>query len=356
MLLVLPLLALLGVAVLAVGGIVLALLVLIAGVAFYMVGAGPVAIGALATGATDVDTWGTVEWSLVAVWFLIVLVGIAAYSGSRIRLWLGSFVGDARSLADPRETLFTRTPTHRPTSDRLATMTTALAQQADLPVPEIVVAETDTPEALTVGYRPMTTTLVVTDGLLSTLDDHELRAAVAHELAHVKNRDAALMTAATSVVAGARRLRRYAWGTDRDADLHVFAVVVSLLLVPVTFLARVLVASLSRSREIAADRGAVAITGDPAGLASALGTLDSTLDDPPGDDLRHGEVVALSIVPPVPESVESKLAWERRRPVLWGLRRPIRRALILASRRAYSTHPPTVDRIDRLQSLERTAG
>jgi len=191
---------------------------------------------------------------------------------------------------------------------------------------------------------------------LATLDDRELAAVVAHELGHVVNRDAVVMTTVSSVVAVGNRLVAFVWGPGREhGGLDGVAPLFSLVRFPIVLLARALVAVVSRVRERAADCGAVALTGDPAGLASALTTHDSSLNDPPPEDFRRGAVGALSIVPPPRESVASKLSCDRRRPVLWGLRRPFRRAAILAVRRAYATHPATDDRIARLQRLERAA-
>ncbi|MFD1512597.1 M48 family metallopeptidase [Halomarina rubra] len=352
----LPVLVLLGLATLGVAAFVLILFGAVATIGLYMFGIGPVAVGAVATGATDVDAWGTVEWGVTGGWLLVFVLLLVRFTAHQVRSWLGGVAEWVRSLTDTVDALFPETPTRPVTDERLVATTTALAQQADLPTPDLVVAETETPEALTVGYRPSTTTVVVTDGLLETVGDRELEAVVAHELAHVKNRDAVVMTLVSSVVAGATLLFGFVWGTDRSHDgIDGFAPYVSVVLLPIVFLARAVVALVARVRERAADRGAVALTGDPAGLASALDTLDTTLDSPPAEDLRHEELVALSIVPPPRESVESKLSWERRRPVLWGLRRPVRRAFVLGYRRAYSTHPPTSDRIERLRSLERTA-
>nr|WP_282594666.1 M48 family metalloprotease [Halomarina salina] len=318
----------------------------------------------LLTGAESPESWGPLPWLLLVAWHLLVLVGLVRVAREWGETARTAVAESVRSAFDTTGKLFPDTPTRPAEDDRLRSTTAALAQQADLPLPDLLVAETDAPEILTVGYRPATTTLVVTEGLLATLDDAELEAAVAHELAHVKNRDAAVMTAASSVVAGARLVRQYAWGmgprsSPQSDGLGLFAIPVSLVMVPVTLLGRVLVAVLSRTRERAADRGAVAITGNPSGLASALKTLDATLDRPPVADLRHEEVVALSIVPPPREPIVAKQSWERRRPILWSVQKPIRRGIARLRRwirRVYSTHPTTDERVERLGALERRRG
>lgn len=353
MVLVLPLLAFMGVVVAIVGVAIGLLLVGLLVATFGMVSVLPLALVAEVLESV-VQIPESVGVLCTLVWMVAVFV-LAVHSGQRaLRSWYGSAVGSVRSFLDTTESLLAETPTRPATDARLTATTAALAQQVDLPTPDLVVAETDTPEVLTVGFRPETTTLVVTDGLLDTLDDRELEAVVAHELAHVKNHDATLMTAASSVVTGARRIRHYAWwGGPANDGLELFAVVVSLVLIPVTLCARVLVATLSRARERAADRGAVAITGDSAGLASALGTLDAELVDPPETDLRHEEVVALSIVAPPREPIVAKQSWERRRPILWTVQKPVRRGIARLRRwvrRAFSTHPPTDVRVERLRS------
>ena len=368
MVLVFPLLAILGLVVGVFGVVTVALLV---GFVFgCVVAVGPIFGVLLVQGAASLflgvdspKSWGPLPWLLWVAWTLVSLVALGTVVVRWGRAAREAVAETVRSALDTTEKLFHDTPTRLAEDDRLRSTTTALAQQVNLPVPDLLVAETDAPEVLTVGYRPSTTTVVVTEGLLTTLDDDELAAAVAHELAHVKNRDAALMTAASSVVAGARLVNLYAWGMGPRSSPHTdgfgpFAILVSLILIPVTLLARVLVAVLSRTRERAADRGAVAITGNPSGLASALETLDTILDRPPVEDLRHEEVVALSIVPPPREPIVAKQSWDRRRPILWSIQKPVRRAIARLRRwlrRVYSTHPPTDSRVERLRSLERIA-
>ncbi|MFC6716988.1 M48 family metallopeptidase [Natrialbaceae archaeon GCM10025810] len=201
-----------------------------------------------------------------------------------------------------------------------------LARQADVPPPTVRIAESRsrTPTALTVGYRPSTSTIVVTRALLEALDDREREAVLAHELAHVANRDAAVMTALTSPgaiasVAGKR------YGVNP---------LVAIPAAIVYAVGRWYVAFVARVREYAADDGAVTITGDPAALASALETLDSELEGRPETDLRdHRSAAAFSIVPP---------PWEEHR-FFDRTRRFVARGLL-------GTHPPTETRIERLRS------
>jgi heat shock protein HtpX len=206
----------------------------------------------------------------------------------------------------------------------LNAIVTRLARQANLPSPEIQILEHSTPLALTVGYRPTTSTLVLSQGLIETLDNRELEAVIAHELAHVANRDAAVLTA-LSVPSAVARLARSRYGYNP---------VIEPLSRLVRTLSRWYVALVSRGREYAADDSAVAITGGPAPLANALETLDTTLDRRPSTDLRKRDTAAaFAIVPP---------PWEEH-PFFDRTRRFI-------ARRIFGTHPPTEKRIERLRA------
>ncbi|APW96474.1 peptidase M48 [Halobiforma lacisalsi AJ5] len=198
-----------------------------------------------------------------------------------------------------------------------------LARQADLPSPTVRLGVTATPTAATVGYRPESSTLVVSRGLLEAVDDRELDAVLAHELAHVTNRDAAVVTALSMPAASATAiLERY--------DYHPF---VALLAGFVVGIVRWSVAVVSRYREYVADRGAVAITGDPAALASALETLDRDLETSPSSDFRHPRsTAAFAIVPPP-----------------WDEHRFFDRTRRFVARRIFGTHPPTEKRVERLR-------
>ncbi|WP_237560585.1 M48 family metalloprotease [Halostella litorea] len=231
---------------------------------------------------------------------------------------------------------------------------TRLAQQADLPTPAVRVVDTDLPNAFAVG-TPGRGTVVVSTGLLELLDGDERDAVVAHELAHLKNRDSSLMTvawvlpavtyylamAAYTVLAGlARALGNGHSGSNDGRGLAVVVAVVvvsgvvTLSISALFWVASVLVHRvLSRYREFAADRGAAEITGSPAALASALGKIDDTMPEVPDRDLRRydGGAEALYLAPLESRSFDSHE---------------------LVSTDVFpDTHPPTAERIDRLRTL-----
>ncbi|SEO73473.1 heat shock protein HtpX [Halogranum amylolyticum] len=255
------------------------------------------------------------------------------------------------------------------TDPRLHRTVTSVAQQADVPVPTLAVAKTETPEAFTAGFRPSTTTFVVSTGLLDELDDEELRAVVAHELAHVKNRDVAVMTAVSLPTAIAERL--YDLGTSptgettlenweyRSDGKRESKSLVGFVAATVGWLfalvGRVVVAIFSRTRELAADRGAVVITGDPAALASALSKIERRLRDRPTDDLRAtASVSAFSVVSPA--SVDEvgdepiRLGVDGDRAATYHHRWRRMQAFV---GHYLQTHPPVADRRERLKRLAR---
>jgi len=197
-----------------------------------------------------------------------------------------------------------------------------LAATMDAPTPAVSLRQSATTTAGVVGFRPTASTLVVTTALVDRLSDRELDAVLAHELAHVANRDAAVVTALSAPRIAAERAF-YRYGPN---PLSVALVAV------VSATARLCVAVVSRAREYVADDAAVAATGDPAALASALGRLDAAEGRRPTEDLR-GTAAPFSVVPP---------AWEEHR--------FFDRARRVLARRVLGTHPPTDRRIERLRA------
>jgi heat shock protein HtpX len=236
----------------------------------------------------------------------------------------------------------------------LCATVTRVAQAADLPAPSVHVTERERPLAITTGLSTDDAKLVVSTGLLGALDGDELEAVVAHELAHVKNRDATVMTLIELPLASARGLGRV---LQHSGGVHVALVGVAAASYAFWGVGRLLVASLSRLRELAADRGATALLGGSAPLASALDTLDDDVPSAPDRDAREAALASLSVVPGERDEPGPKLTYGERRPLAWGLRLPVRRVLYRLNERyvrsALVTHPATDERIDRLRKAER---
>ncbi len=203
-----------------------------------------------------------------------------------------------------------------------------LAQQADLPKPTVAVAETNVPNAFATGRSQSAATVCVTTGLLQTLDREELDGVIAHELAHIKNRDVAVMTIASFLSTIAFLIVRWGWlfgggRNRRGGGSIVVAIGISLVVWVVSFL---LIRALSRYREYAADRGGALITGKPSALASALVTIDGRMDKVPSEDLREQAEMNAFFVIPIDSGFIGRIA---------------------------RTHPPTEKRVERLRDLER---
>ena len=205
-----------------------------------------------------------------------------------------------------------------------------LAQQADLPKPKIAVADSRTPNAFATGRSQDNAAVAVTTGIMNLLDDEELEGVLAHELAHIKNRDVMVMTIASFLSTIAFLIVRWGWlftgGRDRGGQQQVPVFVAILLSLVVWVISFLLIRALSRYREFAADRGGASITGRPSALATALMKIDSGMEKVPSEDLRgQSEMNAFFII-------------------------PIRSGFI---GRLFSTHPSTEKRIERLRDLER---
>jgi heat shock protein HtpX len=171
-----------------------------------------------------------------------------------------------------------------------------LCQQIDLPKPRIAIADTDVPNAFATGRNPQHAVICVTSGIMRRLDENELEAVVAHELTHVKNRDVAVITFASIFSTIASFIVQWGFwlgltggrrgGRDSGASAGVLIYLASIIVWIVSYL---LILTLSRYRELAADRGSAIITGAPSHLMSALVKISGTMARIPSQDLRQVE-------------------------------------------------------------------
>ena len=183
----------------------------------------------------------------------------------------------------------------------LHAMIEKLAVQSGIPKPKkIALMDIDAPNAFATGRSPKHATIAVTTGLLRRLNDEELEGVLGPELAHVKNRDVAVMTWASLIIVIAGFLMQMmfrmslfgGFGGHRregggNAMMIMLAVYVGIIVI--YFVSQILTMALSRYREFAADRTGAIITGNPLALASALKKISGQIAQIPEKDLRTVE-------------------------------------------------------------------
>jgi heat shock protein HtpX len=279
---------------------------------------------------------------------IVVAVG-GVVAGS---LWLGHGL--------QRRLLRWRSPTASE-SERLDPVVSRLSMQFDVAAPTVRVVETEMPNAYTIAPLRGSATVVVTTGLLSTLSEGELSAVLAHELAHVANRDATVLSAVSTgiVLCGIvyRAATRLAQSASDSGDVADFLIegflsgVVGLLTLTFWIPAALAVHQLSRSREFLADRAAARATGNPAALASALETVDEAVSTAPDADARSLEpaLAPLALVGDAGGTGSITDSPDRTRTV--RLDQTILRPVVTHPSVAawFETHPLTSTRIDRLR-------
>ncbi len=203
-------------------------------------------------------------------------------------------------------------------------MTERLVQRAGLPKPDLYIIPTKVPNAFATGRNPEHAAVAVTQGLMELLDEQELEGVVAHELAHVKNRDILISSIAATIAGAIMMLATMArfsalFGGGRDRDGNIFGVLAMAILAPIA--AMMVQMAISRTREYKADATGADMVGHPQGLASALRRLEQV-----------NQRVPAEMSPASPATAHMYIV----RPFAGGLGN------------LFSTHPPMQDRIERL--------
>jgi heat shock protein HtpX len=167
---------------------------------------------------------------------------------------------------------------------RLHAMVERLSRQAHLPMPKVYIIPDPSPNAFATGRNPSHAAVAATEGILQVLSDNELEGVIAHELAHVKNRDILISSVAATVAAAimmTAQMAQYAamfggyGGRDegRERGSNPLALIAMIILAPLA--AMLIQAAISRSREFAADASGAQIAGNPYGLADALRKIEA---------------------------------------------------------------------------------
>ncbi|MFT4298800.1 MAG: zinc metalloprotease HtpX [Aeromicrobium sp.] len=177
----------------------------------------------------------------------------------------------------------------------LHAMIDRLCALADMPKPRVAVAETHIPNAFATGRSPNHSAVCVTTGILQRLNADELEGVLAHELAHVGNRDVTVMTVASTLGMLAGLITRWGLhlgGGNRNRNGALAFIVIFMVSMVVYALSFVLTRALSRYRELSADRSGAYLTGRPSQLASALSKITGEMAQIPTEDLRETGAVS----------------------------------------------------------------
>jgi heat shock protein HtpX len=149
-----------------------------------------------------------------------------------------------------------------------------LAQRANLPMPRVYILQEDQPNAFATGRSPQNSAVAISTGLLRILNHDEVAGVMAHELAHIKNRDTLLMTVSATVAGAISTIAQFGFlfGGRSDGRPHPIIGLATMLLAPIA--AAIIQFAISRAREYVADRDGGLISGRPEALASALLKLE----------------------------------------------------------------------------------
>ena len=210
-----------------------------------------------------------------------------------------------------------------------------VAQLAQLPMPRVYIVNNASPNAFATGRDPNHAAVAATTGILGILNRDELEGVIAHEMAHIRNRDT-LTACVAAAIAGAimylARMGQFALmfgglGGRRDSRGSAMGGIESLLIIILAPIAAMLIQfAISRSREYSADLNGARITGNPLGLADALEKLERGVSYRPMNNVP-ASAAPLFIVNPLSPGVMAKL---------------------------FSDHPPTAERVARLRKLAYT--
>jgi heat shock protein HtpX len=244
---------------------------------------------------------------------LAVLMNVAGY-------WFSDRIALKASRAQPVE------PGSLP---ELEAIVGDLAARAEVPVPRLYVIPSEQPNAFATGRNPQHAAVAVTEGLLRHLSGREVRGVLAHEFAHIKNRDilvgsiAAMVAGAISAIANILQFSLLFGGSDdEDSPLGLVGTIATVLFAPLA--ATLLQLAVSRQREYLADATGARLLGSGSPLADALETLE-----------RGAQVVPMGVNPATAS--------------LYAVN-PLPRSGLAS---LFMTHPPTAERVRRLRELDR---
>ncbi len=206
-------------------------------------------------------------------------------------------------------------------------MVRELAQRAGLPMPRVYIIDEAQPNAFATGRNPHHAAVAATTGIIRLLSARELRGVMAHELAHVKNRDILVSTVSATLAGAIATLANFGmfFGGHRDEEGGGNPLLAILVMIFAPIAAMLIQFAISRTREFGADAGGAAISGDPHALADALAKIERYARGLPMETAEaHPATAQMMIVNPLSGGG------------LQGL---------------FSTHPATEERIARLRAM-----
>lgn len=212
-----------------------------------------------------------------------------------------------------------------PRGHPLYEMVADLSLNAQLPVPKVYEIQSDQPNAFATGRNPENAAVAATTGLLERLNQNQIAAVMAHELAHIKNRDTTIMVVAATFAGAISMLANFAmfFGGRRNNNMGFIGLIAMMILAPLA--ASLIQMAISRSREYIADRVGAEICGNPLWLASALKSIQgfaSKIDNHGAE--RNPSTAHMFIINPLHAHAHDKL---------------------------FSTHPSTANRITALEAM-----
>ena len=201
-----------------------------------------------------------------------------------------------------------------------------LVDRADMPMPKVYIIENDQPNAFATGRNPENAAVAATTGLLRILSHEEIAGVMAHELAHVRNRDTLIMTITATIAGAISMLATFAMffgGNSRNNPLGMVGTILIMILAPIA--AALVQMAISRTREYAADTAGAEICGHPLWLASALDKLEQGAAAIDNEEAEANPATAhMFIINPLNGQSMDKL---------------------------FSTHPKTANRVQRLRQM-----
>jgi heat shock protein HtpX len=277
--------------------------------------------------ATQIRTW----LLIAALTALLIAIG-GAIGGGALYIFValavlmnvvGYWFSDKLALAASRAR-----PLEQGEIPELEEMAADLARRAGVPMPRLYLIGSSQPNAFATGRNPQHAAVAVTDGLLQHLPADEVRGVLAHEFAHIKNRDilvssiAAMVAGAVSAVATVLQFSMlFGGGDDDESPLGLIGTLVAIIVAPIA--ATLLQLGVSRQREYLADATGAKLLGHAAPLADALETLE-----------RGAEAIPMNINPATAS--------------MYAVNPLPRRGLATL----FATHPPIAERVRRLRALD----